>query len=154
MNLVEELLNDKVIISGFPGIGKSELFKIYGESKVSDSDSSKFPKDNFPANYISHIKDLITNSNKKYILISSHKVVRDALIAENIPFFLVYPNENCKDDYINRYIRRGSPEAFVNLLSNNFNTFVQECKTTNSPLTTHIELSEGQYLSDVLTKLG
>jgi hypothetical protein len=154
MTLVEELLNNKVIISGFPGIGKSELFKIYGEGKVSDSDSSKFPKDAFPANYIAHIKDLITNSNKKYILISSHKVVRDALIAEGIPFFLVYPNENCKDEYINRYIQRGSPEAFVNLLSNNFNSFVQECKTTNSPNVTHIELSNSQYLSDVLSRLG
>lgn len=154
MTLVEELLNDKVIISGFPGIGKSELFKIYGEFKVSDSDSSKFPKDNFPANYISHIKDLIANSNKKYILISSHKVVRDALIAENIPFFLVYPNENCKDEYINRYIKRGSPEAFVTLLSNNFSNFVQECKTTNSPIVTHIELTDGQYLSDTLSRLG
>ncbi|CCE26157.1 g133 [Yersinia phage phiR1-37] len=154
MTLIEQLLNDKKIISGFPGIGKSELFKIYGEARVSDSDSSKFPKDSFPANYVAHIKDLIVNSNKKYILVSSHKVVRDALVAEGIPFFLVYPNENCKDEYINRYIKRGSPEAFVSLLSNNFNNFVQECKTTNSPIATHIELSDGQYLSDVLSTIG
>ena len=43
-----------IIISGFPGLGKSVLYK---ENKVnySDSDSSKFSKKNFPENYIKHI---------------------------------------------------------------------------------------------------
>ena len=40
------------IISAFPGCGKSHLFRVAGDSiKILDSDSSKFDKDHFPANY-------------------------------------------------------------------------------------------------------
>ena len=56
---------DSIIVSAFPGIGKS---KLYEENKVnfSDSDSSKFDKKNFPKNYIEHIKK-IRNENKQVL---------------------------------------------------------------------------------------
>jgi hypothetical protein len=52
-------MNKTYIVAGFPGIGKSWLKNKYGE-KISDSDSSTFPKDEFPQNYI-----LVFHSNSK-----------------------------------------------------------------------------------------
>lgn len=79
-----------IVISGFPGIGKSYMYNNMKDLKILDSDSSKFSwvKDeegkntkernpDFPNNYIKHIKDNMDSSD--IILVSSHKVVRDAL---------------------------------------------------------------------------
>lgn len=116
-----------LIISGFPGIGKTTLFEKYGAGVVSDSDSSKFPKDDFPANYISHIKELISN-NKEIVLVSSHEVVRDALLKEGIEFVLVYPDVSLKEEYITRYKNRGSSDTFINLLSEKWDSWIKECE--------------------------
>ena len=56
-----QLKNDKTIkiILGFPGVGKSyckEYFK-GTDTKIQDSDSSEFPKNDFPNNYLNHIKN-------------------------------------------------------------------------------------------------
>ena len=61
---------------------------------ILDSDSSTFDKKNFPENYITHIKNKI--SIVDIILVSSHKVVRDALVKNNINFTLVYPDRTLK----------------------------------------------------------
>ena len=47
------------VICGFPGVGKSTLFKELEDSDylVLDSDSSTFDKTKFPENYIEHIKE-------------------------------------------------------------------------------------------------
>lgn len=51
---------ETVIISGFHGIGKSYFYNNNHKTlKISDSDSSKFDKKDFPNNYIKHIKKLI-----------------------------------------------------------------------------------------------
>ena len=48
------------IISAFPGCGKTTLQrKLKDTLKIIDSDSSTFPKDDFPRNYIEHIKSNI-----------------------------------------------------------------------------------------------
>ena len=139
------LLKLPQVIAGFPGVGKSTLFSEFPEI-MSDSDSSKFDKENFPANYIAHIKQLI--SEGKTVLVSTHKSVRDALIDEEIQFALVYPDVSLKDEYIQRYINRGSPDAFVNLMQTNFEGFQFECKMT--PACSHIVLQKDQGLSDLM----
>ena len=75
-----------IIISAFPSMGKSMLYK---ENRISysDSDSSKFNKKNFPNNYIKHIKRKM--KEKDLIFVSSHISVREALLKENIPFIYV-----------------------------------------------------------------
>ena len=101
-----------IIVSGFPGIGKSYFYR-NTSLRVLDSDSSKFDKKDFPRNYIEHIKNNIGKVD--IILVSSHKEVRDALVKESIPFTLVYPERLCESGYIDRYIQRGSPKAFIDL---------------------------------------
>lgn len=141
------------VISGFPGIGKSWLYNHQDKFgiKVSDSDSSAFSwitegvrHPQFPANYIEHIKECIENFD--VVLVSSHDVVRDALKAAGIEFLTVYPNINDKEAYIKRFIERGSKEAFVKLINDNWDQWIKNINLNNDDLS--IELNLGEYLSD------
>ncbi len=134
------------IISAFPGCGKSHLFKNNKDKIVLDSDSSKFDKTNFPQNYIQHIKDNIGKAD--IILVSSHKEVRDELVKNLIDFTLVYPDIDSKEEYIQRYIQRGSPESFINLLNNNWENWISELE--NQTNCEKVVLKKQQFLSDVI----
>lgn len=152
-------LNNATVISGFPGIGKSIMTKKFGDS-VSDSDSSMFSwlspgvrHPDFPQNYIDHIKQVI--KTKQYVLVSSHKVARDGLIAEQIPFILVYPDASLKDEYLKRYADRGNKPDFMKMMEDNFDKFVAECSAVSSEYVTHLVLQSNQYLGtpEVLEKI-
>ncbi len=135
-----------IVISAFPGCGKSHLFKNKGNKQILDSDSSKFDKSQFPQNYIEHIKSNIGDVDM--IMVSSHKEVRDALVDNGIDFTLVYPNKDIKDEYIQRYIDRGNEEKFVDLLKKNWENWILELEQQQG--CKKIELNGGQYLSDVV----
>lgn len=142
-----------IIISAFPGVGKSYLFR---NSKLSvlDSDSSNYSwvskgvrNSDFPNNYINHIKDNIGVAD--VILISSHKIVRDALVENGIDFTLVYPSKECKDEYLERYKSRGSDNGFISMIDSNWDEFINELD--NQENCNKVILMKGEYLSN--TKL-
>lgn len=137
---------DTLVVSAFPGCGKSHYFRENVDKIVLDSDSSKFDKSDFPRNYIQHIKENIGEAD--VIMVSSHKEVRDALVDNGIRFILVYPDISIKDEYIRRYIDRGSPESFINLLKKNWELWISELDEQVG--CDKIKLKENQYLSDVL----
>lgn len=137
-----------VIISAFPGMGKSYVYKKYGEEFCSDSDSSQFDKSQFPSNYITHIKSLL--GEKKFIFVSSHKVVRDSLRLEDMPYVLVYPTVNRKQEFLENYKNRGNTEGFIKLLEENFEKWVQECEVAEYP--NHIQCPQG-FIEDILCYL-
>jgi adenylate kinase family enzyme len=133
------------IVSGFPGIGKSTFAEKYG-NKVSDSDSSKFDKAEFPTNYMRHIVEQA--KTKDWVMVSSHDVVRKALVELGLPFTLVYPYKELKQEYLQRYADRGSPKAFIDMMDEKWDQFVTECYSQTG--CTHIVLTSGQFLADVL----
>lgn len=141
---------ETVVISGFPGTGKSYFVDNgkgsgYMPDKFAiDSDSSTFDKAHFPDNYIQHIKDSI--GKVKIVFVSSHKEVREALVSNDIPFTLVYPNKQLKIEYIKRYIQRGSPDGFIDLLYGNWNQWIEELE--NQKGCKHLVLNEGEYMSN------
>lgn len=148
----QKFVIDTKIISAFPGTGKS-YYVNYGEGSgympqgfATDSDSSKFDKSNFPDNYIEHIIEKIKEGYAR-IFVSSHEVVREALVENNIPFTLVYPKIELKEDYLERYKQRGSPESFINLIDNNWELWINQLK--NQKGCTHIELNKGEFISNV-----
>ena len=121
---------DTKIISAFPACGKTYAFKKLNENgyKILDSDSSQFSwcydydptnsdkiekyrNPEFPKNYIQHIKDHMDTED--VIFVSSHKVVRDLLKEENIPYYLVYPKKDMKDEWMYRFKNRGNDESFI-----------------------------------------
>lgn len=126
------------IISAFPGTGKSYFYN-ENKSTTIDSDSSEFSwvKDeqgnntkernpNFPQNYIEHIKENI--GKYEFIFVSSHKEVREALKDNCIFFYLIYPDVNRKEEFIQRYIDRGSPNGFIKLIESNWEEWIKECE--------------------------
>lgn len=135
-----------MLVAAFPGTGKTYFFNRSYTGIVLDSDSSLFHKDDFPNNYIRHIK--ACQNTATIILISSHKVVRDALVRESLPFTLVYPKEQLKDEYLERYRKRGSTEQFISMMNNNWSSWLFDCHRQIG--CTHIELESGQFLSDVI----
>jgi hypothetical protein len=140
------------VYSAFPGVGKTTYFNTT-DRNVLDSDSSKFDKKNFPANYIEHIERNIQDPKVDKILVSSHKDVRDALLKKGIPFVLVYPNRNIKDEYIQRYKDRGNNDAFVDLLEKNWDNWMDEMDQMEAPqgqTLYKVKLGSGQYLADVI----
>lgn len=108
---------NSIIISAFPGIGKSKLYK---ENKInySDSDSSKFNKKRFPQNYIEHIKQI--RNEKLLIFVSSHITVREALVEEGLPFIYVIPTLDRKQEFLENYKQRGNTKEFIENVNSNW----------------------------------
>jgi len=134
------------VIAGFPGIGKSDFVKHNKKLKIKDSDSSEWDKDEFPENYLNYIENIIEYGYT--ILCSTHEDVRNGLEERDIDYILVYPEENLKDEYIQRYIDRGSPEAFIDMMNEKWDEFIKSCD--ESIPYKRIRLKKGQYLSDVI----
>lgn len=135
------------IISAFPGTGKSHYAKEHG---CHDSDSSSFSwsspgvrNPDFPNNYIEHIKTL-----EGTVFVSSHVEVRDALRNEGLYYTLVFPDPSCKDEYLERYKQRGSPQAFIDLIDKNWLPWLEALYNDKGAHKIWI-LEEGEYMSDV-----
>jgi hypothetical protein len=143
----------QTLCSAFPGTGKSyychngNYSHYYPDKWCTDSDSSDFPKDKFPDNYIGHIRDKIKDGYA-VIFISSHKEVRDALVENDLEFTLVYPDIALKEEYIQRYKNRGNSDAFIDLISNNWDKWISDCM--NQKGCRHIVLKSGQFVSNVM----
>lgn len=137
-----------LVVCGFPGVGKSHLFRNRGDEKITDSDSSQFDKAFFPSNYIAHIKEKLADGY--IVMCSTHDVVREALADEGIKYLLVYPKRKCKAEYIQRYIDRGSPAAFVKLIDGKWDDFVASCEAPE-PCSIHMCLDTGVYIPSIST---
>lgn len=153
-----------LVVSGFPGVGKTRFTeKAVTTTKdgsrlasILDSDSSRFSwledgirHPDFPNNYIQHIKYNMDKAD--IILVSSHAVVRKALIDAGIEFWLVFPGIDTKEEYLKRYQDRGSDDQFVQMLDVNWRQWVGECIDQGCAPGVHlVALGAGQYLSDWL----
>lgn len=137
------------VVCGFPGVGKSHCARTYG---FLDSDSSNFSwlpsgerNPDFPRNYV---ENLYKNLHRS-VLASTHLEVRNELVKQAVPFVLVYPHRNCKEEYIERYRHRGSPQKFIDLLNNNWETWILEMEVEFRARRKYV-LNEGEYLSDII----
>lgn len=112
--------------------------------KILDSDSSFFSwlydengnKTNernpeFPQNYINHIKEHMDEED--IIFVSSHKVVRDALKEEGIPYYLVYPRKDMKEEWMTRFKKRGNDENFIKFQDEHWDEFIEDMENDAYP---------------------
>ena len=143
------------LVLGFPGVGKTMYYmKKKGKVDVLDSDSSTFPKEGFPSNYIEHILENI--GKQDLIFISTHEVVRKALKSidifsnENVDgVYLVYPDLSLKDDYLKRYKERGNNKQFIEVLDKMFDNWVEELNNESNKFV-KIKLNDSNYyISDL-----
>ena len=146
-----------MIICGFPGVGKSCVAT--NRTNILDAESSAFSwiidpvhlengrkrNPEFPGNYIRYIRD---NMDKyEVILVSSHQSVRDALKAESIPYIIVAPYVELRNEYMKRYLQRGSTMEFIDILYNAWLDFLGGIERDGAPT---IWLDSGEYMSDAL----
>lgn len=137
-----------ILISAFPGMGKTYAFKsLSGKIKVLDSDSSHFDKNDFPKNYIQHIKEEIPNND--IIFISSHKEVRNALEMEGIDFDLFYPSKDRRNEFLENYVGRHSSRDFIMKIDNNWDNWIDEIETeSNKRCHLHCLSKKGEFIGN------
>ena len=159
-----------VVLCG-PAVGKTYLSKI--DSRFIDLDGMKakykyeiIDETDFEKNKLNRGKVIHQDSleyalnilkkeisNDKIILLSFNKQLLSYLWDNNIDYFLVYPNINSREEYINRMKKRGNNEQFIEAMTNirDWNLFYTQNKNDTKP-TYKIELYEGQYLSEIKNK--
>ena len=159
-----------IIVCG-PAVGKTYLSK--NDSRFIDLDLMKAKykydiknEDEFEKNKLNRGKIIHNDSleyalnilnkeikNDKIILLSYNKDLLDYVITNNLKYCLVYPNINCREEYIKRMKSRGNPNNFIEAMTNEniWNYYYNENKNDKKP---HfkIELNSGQYLSDIKQK--
>ena len=128
--------------------GKEEqVYNNIGEPcgrKILDSDSSLFSwiydglgnksdtrNPDFPTNYINYIKNHMETED--IIFVSSHKVVREALEKENIPYYLIYPGKSLLNNFMYRFKERGNDEKFIEFQRTHWDEFIDEMDKETFP---------------------
>ena len=112
--------------------------------KILDSDSSLFSwvydeagnktdqrNPDFPNNYIQHIKEHLHTED--VIFVSSHKIVREALEKEKIPYILIYPSISSKDEWVRRFKERGNDEKFIKFQEDHWEEFIDDMDKETFP---------------------
>ena len=145
-----------IVISGFSGIGKSTATKVF-KDRVIDLESSEYSKKDgttspfWPQNYVQRIHDEYYNGKNKIILISCHENVRELLHAESLPFLIVLPYDYLKNEYIIRWLARGSSMKFIQDMSNNWYKYITSCVEDPAPKI-YLESSD-KYLVDIIRRI-
>lgn len=142
------------VISAFPGTGKSYFAN--NHDKVVDLDSNNYTSGhtsegkvrnpNFPNNYISAIEDQLGKCS--ILLVSPHIEVIKGLLEKGLDITLVYPDRKLKSEYIERFRKRGSSEAFIRPLDSYWDDFLDQLEQQEG--CEHVVLEQGQYLKDAL----
>ena len=135
-----------MIISGFPGTGKSTVMNIF--KGVVDLESTPFKKNwQIYADVAEHM-----HKQGYTVMVSSHKEMRDELLSRGVDFISVIPKKENKDLYIERYRERGNTEEFIKLLDENFNYWIDEILEDERLVV--CELNGDEFISDLIASLS
>ena len=153
-------MSKEYIICGFSGVGKSTAE--YKQKDIVDMESSGFShvwrngfygwgkNPEFPSNYIDRLCELIDNHAFTYYLMSCHQEVREELKARGLDYIIVMPTIEQKNEYLKRWLKRGSPIEFIKLMNNKWEDMIKSCEEDDAP---KIYLSSGEYISDLICLL-
>ncbi len=96
-----------------------------------------------------YIEDVRKNIGKvDYIFISTDPEGLKLLHEDGFEITLVYPENELRNEYLDRYIVRDSPYDFIGTFMKYWNLWIDELK--DQKYCKHIVLKSGQYLKDVL----
>lgn len=159
------------VVYGFPAIGKTTLCKSYAQGKVRllDLESSNYEyiltqtdkklsvenrkgtlriqNPEWPNNYLV----AIIKSLKKYdyVFVAHAGIVLCA--ANNIPYWRIFPNYECKSEYLKRMKERGNSQYFIDKLEKNYENYIKE-SFEDDLCEEKIVLNKGEYLEDVFKR--
>ena len=131
-----------MIVCGFAGIGKSTLCT--QRPKWIDLESTPFEKD-----FDRYTKVASHMDKQGYnVMLSCHEGLRKALHDKGIKYVLILPDSSLKNEYIERYKKRGNSEAFIKSLDENWDNYTKVFDWEDA-----IKLGENEYLSDAIDKM-
>jgi hypothetical protein len=144
------------VICGFSGIGKSTAeqkhrsiidFESSGWSHSWHNGINIGKNPAFPQNYIDKLTELINKDEATFYLLSCHKEVREELKKRGIDYIIVMPTIDQKNEYLKRWLKRGSPIEFINVMNARWEDMIKSCEEDDAP---KIYLSDGEYISDLI----
>lgn len=136
----------RIIVCGFPGVGKSIAAQKYGWQ---DSDSRHFSwgdcgrNSQWPMNYVGHLCQ-----SSGIVLASTHQEVREALSTAGARFLVFYPRADAVTEYLERYRMRGNSKDFICVVRRHWHEWIQ-CLDTDPNAVARIEMEANQHLSDL-----
>lgn len=143
------------IICGFSGVGKSTAEQKH--KNVIDFESSIYSHDwtsrmgmknnDFPRNYIDALIEHMEQHHNYVYLLSCHEEVRKELKDRDFEYIIVMPTYWQRNEYMKRWLRRGSSDAFIRSMYDRWYEMITSCEKDTSP---KIYLAENQYIDDVL----
>lgn len=141
----------KKIICCFPATGKSFLT----QPNILDLDYRNYKYDdfgiidkNFPNNYILDIEANLDMYD--YILVSTHKSVRDCLRKYRLQYSLIYPKKSLIYEYKVRFLTRGDEPEYIEFIENNWHKFILDL---DSEKVSKIKLNNSEYINTILDLL-
>ena len=144
-----------IIVCGFPGVGKT-LAASWAAGVVIDCDSSRFhytsegeERVGWVKQYVDQIESLAKKGEYTVVLTSTHAQVLNELDNRGLDYIIVLPRRDCKDEYLGRYLKRGSDFDFVEDRFWTWDTFLDQLEERAVP---QIHLGPGQYIADILPK--
>ncbi len=160
-----------MIVAAYAGTGKSEFCKRYPSeaidlicmpykyinfyevaNELSDEEDIKANMDlvlrpNWENDYYDELKRLNNKYPEKLIIIPTIKSIMSRLKEDDIPYTVVYPNRDCKEEYRQRYINRGNNQSFLDVFIEGWDVMLDGLDCLGGVV---IEIEEGQYLTDVI----
>ena len=130
-----------IIVAAFAGTGKTYLGRQYPD-KILDLECMPYKynyepgtvfsekdkatiwdiSDDWPYNYVKRIQEVV--NDYEIILIPPDMLVLELLRFDSMPYILVYPNRQCRDEYKERFILRGNQEEFIYVFIDGWDRFI------------------------------
>ena len=152
-----------IIICGFPGVGKSSASQMCRDVADIESTAFHWPTDweninepekmrheenpNWVSDYVDHIADMASRCGYRYCLVSCHDKVRGEMDIRGIPYIVVAPSKDLKDEYLARYLKRGDSVNFIDQINAHWDEWLSVIDESGA---TVIHLKQGQYIADIL----
>lgn len=133
------------VFAAFCGTGKTYLCNKFPDT-YKEIECWNYRQGDFPNNYIEDIISMLGKT--KYLFISTDPVILKELHKTGVEIQLIYPANELRNEYLDRFLNRESPYDFVGVLMKHWNMWIDDLK--NQKYCKHLILQSGEYLEDVL----
>lgn len=134
-----------VVCAAFCGSGKTYICENTNIKSI-EIEYWKYKDNGLQKEYIDDINKYFGNVD--YIFISTDPEGLRLLHDNGFDIVLVYPKNELREEYLDRYIARDSPYDFIGAFMKYWNIWIDELK--EQTYCSHIILEKGKYLQDVI----
>jgi len=138
-------LSKPLLCAAWCGSGKTFICE-KTDIKAVEIEYWKYKDKGLQKEYLDDIKNL--TGKVDYIFISTDPDGLKLLHKEGFDITLIYPKNELRNEYLDRYIERDSPYDFIGTFMKHWNIWIDELKEQS--YCKHIVLEKGKYLQDVL----